>query len=62
MGFLTNLQNNEKLTNILNETESTGIDLIIHFTPEKVVRCEGYQHFVESIGARRQLIVNDSNK
>lgn len=62
IGFLTDLKNDKKLRNILKDTKSTGIELIIHFTPDKVFQSKGYQHFIESIGAKRQLIVNDSNK
>lgn len=61
-GFLTDLQKNEKLTNILEQNKSTGIEMMIHFTPNNVFQSEGYQNFVESVGAKRQLILNDSNK
>lgn len=60
--FLMNLQNNKRLEEVLADTKATGIDLIIHFTPEKVSKRLGYQLFIESIGAKRHLVVNDSNK
>lgn len=62
VGFLTDLQKNEKLTNILEGNKSTGIEMMIHFTPKDVFQNEGYQNFVDSVGAKRQLILNDSNK
>lgn len=60
--FLLDLQNNKKLKTILDVTKSTAIDLIIHFTPDKVFKTASYQHFIDSIGAKRQLIVNERNK
>lgn len=61
-GFLTELQNNEKFKNLLEDAKPTGIELIVHFTPDKVFQSKDYQHFIDSIGAKRQLVVNDSNK
>lgn len=60
--FLQHLQNNKELKHILEETKSTGIELIIHFTPEKIFQSKDYQRFIDSIDAKRHLIANDSNK
>lgn len=62
VGFLAELQKNEKLKNPLDENKSTGIEMMIHFTPANVFRIKDYQNFVDSVGAKRQLILNDSNK
>lgn len=60
--FLDKLKHNKNLTNILDETKSTGIELIIHFTPDDVFKCKEYQDLINSINAKRQLVLNDSNK
>lgn len=61
-GFLPVLEANEKLKNLLDEFKSTGIEVIVHFTPQNIFNTEIYQHFVRRVGAKRQLIVNDRNK
>lgn len=61
-GIMEKLLKNEKLTNILEETKSTGFDMMIHFTPDIVFQRKDYQQFIESVGAKRQLILNDTNK
>lgn len=61
-GFLTTLESNDKLKNLLNEVKPTGIEVIVHFTPENVLNTEKYQQLVQRVGAKRQLIANDRNK
>lgn len=61
-GFLSDLTTNKKLTKVLNETKPNGVEVIIHFTPSRVFNTPKYQDFIEKIGARRHLMVNDSNK
>lgn len=61
-GFLPNLKCIEKLKDFLAETEATGVEVIVHFTPQNIFNTEEYQHLVHAIGAKRQLVVNDQNK
>lgn len=61
-GFLAALESNAKLKKLLEETKSTGIEVIVHFTPENVLNSEKYQNFLRTIGAKRQLIANDRNQ
>lgn len=61
-GFLPHVRSNENLKHLLEDIKSTGIELIVHFTPENVFNTEQYQEFIGKIGAKRQLIVNDRNK
>lgn len=61
-GFLPALETNEKLKNLLEQTKSTGIEVIVQFTPQNVMNTSQYQHFLRKIGAKRQLIANDRNK
>lgn len=61
-GFLPDLESNDKLKHLLSATKTTGIEVIVHFTPQNVVNTQKYQHFIRRIGAKRQLIANDGNK
>lgn len=60
--FLPDLRCNKKLQHLLDETKPTGIEVIVHFTPQNVFDTEEYQHLIRTIGAKRQLIINDRNK
>lgn len=60
--LLADVKCNEKLKRLLEENKSTGIEVIVHFTPENVFNTEQYQQLVQTISAKRQLVVNDRNK
>lgn len=61
-GFLSDLMTNQKLKEVLETTKTNGVEVIVHLTPSKVFNTSKYQHFIEQIDARRNLVVNDTNK
>lgn len=61
-GFLQDLTSTEKMQRVLDETKATGIEVIVHFTPQNVFNTEQYQHFMRTMDAKRHLIANDRNK
>lgn len=60
--FLKDLATNEQLKALLEKTKSTGIEVMVHFTPTSTFNTASYQHFMESVDVKRHLIVNDQNK
>lgn len=60
--FLPTVQCNDKLHRLLDDIKPTGVEVIVHFTPEIVFNTEEYQQFIRTIGPKRQLIANDRNR
>lgn len=61
-GFLKDLATNDKLKTVLEQIKSIGVDVIVHFTPNKVFNTLRYQQFIENVDPKRNLVVNDANK
>lgn len=61
-GFLKDLATNETLKSLLKQTKSTGVEVVVHFTPNAVFTSLCYQYCIENINPKRNLVVNDSNK
>lgn len=61
-GFLKDLATNQKLKTLLEKTKSTGVEVMIHFTPNSVFKTARYQNFIELVNAKRHLTLNDQNK
>lgn len=53
---------NVKLRQLVEQTKLCGVQVIVHFTPMNVFKTARYQHFIEQVNPKSNLLVNDSNK
>lgn len=47
---------------MIDEAKLSGVQVIVHFTPKNVFKTARYQHFIEQVNPKSNLLVNDSNK
>lgn len=61
--FLPKLLSNERLFELLSSVDSnSGLELVVHFSPQSVCDTVEYQKFMEKTNARRHSVQNDNNK